>query len=136
MRRELLPATYFNSNFRARSAWACGLVPDSATGNKNVLWDRKGSIGRYFSGMGCSFEKIVAPPSVDVTVFVHFESKTCKFCLDGLVVAVQNNVPSSEFPLRLGVCGHSGTNFAITATNFDEQSLLDAKVGDRVRLKT
>ncbi len=119
----------------ARSAWACGLVPDSAVGNKNVLWDRAASIGRYFSGQGCAFEKINAPPGVDVTVFVHFESKTCKFCCDGVVVAVQH-VPSSEFPLRLGICGHRGAKFAITPITFDEQALLEAKVGERVRPKT
>ena len=121
-----------------RSAWACGLVPDDpgTRGDKKVLWDRRASVGRYFGGMGCVFEKINAPPGVDVTVFVHFESKTCKFCCDGVVVAIQSNVKSSEFPLRLGICGHNGTKCAITCMNFDEQALLDAKIGDRVRLKT
>ncbi len=116
-----------------RSAWSCGLVPDSSTtsGDKKVLWDRIASVGRHFRGNHCVFEKINAPPGVDVTVFVHFESKTCKFCCDGVVVAIQN-VRSSEFPLRLGICGHKDTKFAMIQMNFDEQALLDAKVGDRV----
>ena len=101
-----------------------------------MLWDRKGSVGRHYSGVGCSFEKINAPSGVRVTVFVHFESKMCKFCCDGVVVAVHSNVPASEFPCRLGVCGHNGTLFKITPMNFDEQALVDAKVGDVVRLKT
>ena len=116
-----------------RSAWSCGLVPVSSItiGDKKVLWDRIASVGRHFSGNGCVFEKINAPPGVDVTVFVHFESKTCKFCCDGVVVAIQN-VRSSEFPLRLGICGHKSAKFAMIQKNFDEQALLDAKVGDRV----
>ena len=85
-----------------------------------MLWDRKGSVGRHYSGVGCSFEKINAPSGVRVTVFVHFESKMCKFCCDGVVVAVHSNVPASEFPCRLGVCGHNGTLFKITPMNFDE----------------
>jgi hypothetical protein len=114
------------------SAWACGLVPISQQENENVLWDREESVGMHFQGAGSCFESINAPPGVEVTVFVEFASKICKFCCDGVVVAVQQ-VPEAEFPLRLGICGHSSSNFCLKPekiANFE--CLMAAQVGDSI----
>jgi hypothetical protein len=116
------------------SAWACGLVPVAQTvaGNKNVLWDRQQSIGLHYGGSGCCFEKIDAPKGVEVTVFVDFNSKTCKFCRNGKVIAVKS-VPEAEFPLRLGICGHSGTTFNIKPDKVSSaECLMAAQVGDSI----
>ncbi len=86
----------------------------------------------HFAGVGSCFESINAPPGVDVTVFVEFASKICKFCCDGVVVAVQQ-VPEAEFPLRLGICGHSLSNFCLKPekiANFE--CLMAAQVGDSI----
>ena len=107
-------------------------MPISQQENKNVLWDREESVGIYFQGAGSCFESINAPPGVEVTVFVEFASKICKFCCDGVVVAVQQ-VPEAEFPLRLGICGHSSSNFCIKPekiANFE--CLMAAQVGDSI----
>lgn len=116
------------------SSWACGLVPVAETlaGNKNVLWTRAESIGLQYSGSSCCFERIDAPKGVQVTVFVDFPSKVCKFIRDGVVVAVKP-VPAEEFPLRLGICGHSGCIFHLKqneAAYYD--ALIAAQVGDSV----
>jgi hypothetical protein len=116
------------------SAWACGLVPVTQTvaGNKNVLWDRQQSIGLHYGGSGCCFEKIDAPKGVEVTVFVDFNSKTCKFCRNGKVIVVKS-VPEAEFPLRLGICGHSGTTFNIKPDKVPSaECLMAAQVGDSI----
>jgi hypothetical protein len=116
------------------SAWACGLVPISQTvaKNKNVLWNRKESIGLHYQGSGCHFHNIDAPKGVEVTVFVEFTSKVCKFCRNGVVVAIQS-VPEAEFPLRLGVCGHNGSIFDLKSDKFaDFECLMAAKIGDSI----
>ena len=122
-------------------AWACGLVPVAQTvaGNKSVLWDRGQSVGLHYSGSGCCFQKIKAPPGVQVTVFVDFTSKICKFCCNGVVVAIKP-VPDAEFPLRLGICGHNGSVFNIKPNpvgDFKDESskfecFMAAQVGDSV----
>ncbi len=116
------------------SAWACGLVPISQTikANKNVLWDRQESIGLHYQGSGCRFPQIDAPKGVEVTVFVEFTSKVCKFCRNGVVVAIQS-VPEAEFPLRLGVCGHNGSIFNLKSDKFaDFECLMAAQIGDSI----
>ena len=124
---------YWTFEMSGNSAWACGLVPVSETvaRNKGVLWGRAESIGLHYSGSGTSFPKIKAPPGVIVTVFVEFSSKTCKFCCDGVVVAVRK-VPDSEFPLRLGICGHNGSIFNIKPSAVSAELLISAEVGHSI----
>jgi hypothetical protein len=122
-------------------AWACGLVPVAQTvaGNKSVLWDREQSVGLHYHGPGSCFQKINAPRGVQVTVFVDFTSKICKFCCNGVVVAIKP-VPDAEFPLRLGICGHRGSVFnrkPKEVGDFKDESskfecFMAAQVGDSV----
>ncbi len=122
-------------------AWACGLVPVAQTvaGNKFVLWNRGQSVGLHYQGSDCCFQSIKAPQGVQVTVFVEFTAKICKFCCNGVVVAIKP-VPDAEFPLRLGICGHNGSVFNLKPNqvgDFKDESakfecFMAAQVGDSV----
>jgi hypothetical protein len=97
-----------------------------------VLWKRRETVGLHYQGAGSCFQSIDAPADVEVTVFVEFTSKICKFCRNGIVVAIQS-VPEAEFPLRLGVCGHNGSTFSIKPDKITSlECLMAAQVGDSI----
>lgn len=94
------------------SAWSVGLIPEAQCNNASVLWGTRGSIGRHYSGSGGCLPQVRTNQGDVLTSCVDAAQRVWFLCVNGKIVA-REQVPASHFPVRLGLCGHNGSNFEI-----------------------
>jgi hypothetical protein len=94
------------------SAWSVGLIPEAQCNDANVLWGTRGSIGRHYSGSGSCLPQVRTNQGDVLTSCVDAVQRVWFLCINGKIVA-REPVPASHFPVRLGLCGHSGSSFEV-----------------------
>jgi hypothetical protein len=94
------------------SAWSVGVIPESQSHNSCVLWGSQSSIGRHCSGSGSCLRPVRFSSGDVLTSCIDALHQVWYLCVNGQIVA-QEQVPSSLFPVRLGLCGHNGSRFEL-----------------------
>jgi hypothetical protein len=94
------------------SAWAVGVIPESRQREADVIW--KSPTGWNMGGSGArttfAHKAFARAESEKLICTVSVDSRLCELTLDVAgVIAGKLKLQQSMFPLRLGMCGHSGT---------------------------
>ena len=120
-----LPCTVAYVSFQwkgGNSSWCVGVIPETEAGNNRYLKKQcssTGAVGRSNYMTGCDLPKLPMPQgqtSVNenetITMLVHAAQRKWYVLVPGQPLVVQD-IPASQFPLRLAFCCHSRMAFQL-----------------------
>ena len=101
------------------NSWSVGVIPEAQAGNANYLYKSSpGTVGRN-NMSGSNLPKLPMPQgksSVNenetITMLVHAVQRKWYVLVSGQPLVVED-IPASQFPLRLAFCGHNCVNIQL-----------------------
>ena len=113
--------------FKGNSSWAVGVVPSSRISQEDSIWSSNLSWFRGGSRVSEITEQLEqAEQNGEIcTLLVDYSSRKMTLYVAGDVVSTRS-IPVSEFPLRLGICGHRRTRVKVLAPKIPQRIVQSA----------
>ena len=106
---------YVSFQWKGNGCWSVGVIPETEARNNGYLkiqCSSSGAVGRNNWSLGCDLPKLPMPENETITMLVHAAQRKWYVLVPGQPLVVQD-IPASQFPLRLAFCGYKGATFQL-----------------------
>ncbi len=120
-----LPCTVAYVSFQwkgSNDSWCVGVIPETEARNNKyfkIQCSSPGAVGRNNNISVCDLPKLPMPQGKNsvnenetITMLVHAAQRKWYVLVPGQPLVVQD-IPASQFPLRLAFCGYRGATFQL-----------------------